>query len=116
MSNFIDCSYRKDIVLVLDASASVGSANFKLMVEYVVELVKHLTKGGQDHRFSLITYSTKVKTIFSFNRYDTPERVIQAMITMPYTAGATNTAGGLRQARALFDRSEYQTPLNLSFP
>lgn len=76
-----DCQERKDIVFVLDSSTSVGPDNFGLMLGYVQELVKELTAGGQEHRFSLITYSTEVKTIFSFSRYNQAQQVLDAIST-----------------------------------
>ncbi|XP_025106489.1 collagen alpha-3(VI) chain-like isoform X11 [Pomacea canaliculata] len=101
----LNCQASKDICIVLDSSTSVGPGNFELMIEYVKALVKDLTGGGQDHRFSLITYSTEVKTIFSFNRYPQPQQVLDAISTTRYTPGSTNTAGGLRQAREMFQPS-----------
>lgn len=76
-----DCQERKDICFVLDSSTSVGPDNFGLMLDYVKALVQELSAGGQDHRFSLITYSTEVKTIFSFNRYSQAGQVLDAVTT-----------------------------------
>jgi collagen type VI alpha len=96
------CQSNLDICFILDASASVGPTNFELMLTYVSSIVKDLTIYGQDHRFSAITYSTEVKTIFGFNRYNTVQQVLEAILTTPYTSGSTNTAGGLREAIGLF--------------
>lgn len=98
----LDCGSSKDIAFILDASASVGPTNFGLMLKYVSTVVKDLTVGGQDHRFALITYSTNVQTIFSFNRYTLPEDTIEAIETTIYQAGSTNTADGLRQAIQMY--------------
>uniref|UniRef100_A0A0B7BC59 Uncharacterized protein n=1 Tax=Arion vulgaris TaxID=1028688 RepID=A0A0B7BC59_9EUPU len=98
----LDCQENKDIVFILDASESVGQHNFELMLKFVSTIVKDLTVYGQEHYFSLITYSTDVKTIFSFNRYRTVEKILEAIQTTKYTSGSTNTAGGLRQAAQLF--------------
>merc|ERR1711874_77952 len=68
----------------------------------VSTMVTDLTAGGQEHRFSLITYSTNVQTIFSFNRYNKPEDVVSAVQTTIYQAGSTNTADGLRQAIEMY--------------
>ena len=51
------------------------------MLDYVKELVMDLTAGGQEHHFSLITYSTEVKTIFSFTRYNQAQQVLDAIST-----------------------------------
>ena len=66
---------------MLDSSTSVGPDNFALMLNYVKELVAELTAGGLEHRFSLITYSTEVKTIFSFTRYHQAQQVLEAVAT-----------------------------------
>ena len=68
-------------MFVLDSSTSVGPDNFGLMLDYVKELVMDLTAGGQEHHFSLITYSTEVKTIFSFTRYNQAQQVLDAIST-----------------------------------
>lgn len=96
------CQENKDIAFILDASASVGPLNFELMLRYVASIVKKLTAYGQEHRFSLITYSTGVKTIFSFDRYNTVGQILEAVQTTSYTSGSTNTAGGLREAIQIF--------------
>uniref|UniRef100_A0A0B7ART5 Collagen alpha-3(VI) chain n=2 Tax=Arion vulgaris TaxID=1028688 RepID=A0A0B7ART5_9EUPU len=98
----LDCKTNKDIVFILDASASVGPQNFGLMLKYVSSIVKDLTVYGQDHRFGLITYSTEVKTVFSLNRYSTVPQILEVINTTSYTSGSTNTAGGLREAIQLF--------------
>jgi hypothetical protein len=76
-----ECQTSKDIVLVLDSSTSVGPNNFGLMLDYVKALVAELSGEGQNHRFALITYSTDVNTIFSFNRYGTSQQVMDAIAT-----------------------------------
>ena len=76
-----DCQETKDIVFVLDSSTSVGKVNFAHMLEYVKVLVEDLTAWRSDHRFSLITYSTDVTTIFSFNRYTQPKSMIDVILT-----------------------------------
>lgn len=104
---FAGCQSNKDIVFVVDASASVGEANFHLMLAYVTSIIKDLTVYGQEHHFALITYSTEVKTIFSLNRYSTLQQILEAVQTTTYTSGSTNTAGALRQASQLYQSGRF---------
>ncbi|CAG5123755.1 unnamed protein product, partial [Candidula unifasciata] len=96
------CDADKDIVFILDASASVGPDNFEILLKYVSSIIKDLTAFRHGHQFSLVTYSTEAKTVFSFNRYSSREQIIEAVETTTYSAGSTNTAGGLREAIQLF--------------
>ncbi|XP_076459446.1 LOW QUALITY PROTEIN: uncharacterized protein LOC143292771 [Babylonia areolata] len=97
-----DCEESKDIVFVVDSSTSVGRENFEVMLQYVKSLVEDLTAGGPNHQYSLIIYSTEVTTVFSLNRYQNPQQILDAISTTRYDPGQTNTAGGLRQARQMF--------------
>jgi len=98
----LDCSSKKDIAFVLDASNSVGQPNFNMMLEFISQLVQDLTAHEENHRFSLITYSTNVQTVFSFDRYLEAADVTNAISTTQYQMGSTNTADALRQAILMF--------------
>ncbi|GFR78033.1 collagen alpha-3(VI) chain [Elysia marginata] len=100
----INCERNKDIAFVIDTS-SLGDENFHLLLDYVSNVVKRISKDQQDHKFALIRYSTQVRTLFSFERYETPEQVIGAIQSTAYIPGYTNTAGGLRNALRLFQSS-----------
>lgn len=98
----INCSSRKDVSFVLDASNSVGHQNFQLQLDFIASIVKEMSSTSNDHRFSLIVYATGVSTIFSFNRYSQMDDILTAIKSTKYIMGSTNTAGGLRQAWQMF--------------
>ncbi|CAC5417435.1 unnamed protein product [Mytilus coruscus] len=91
------CIDRKDIVFVLDSSSSVGKDNFQYMLDFVRALVEEIAGTSNEHRFALITYSTRVNLVFSLGRYSNGN-VGKVISTTRYKAGSTNTAGGLRTA------------------
>ena len=93
---------RKDVVFVLDSSASVGKDNFKYMLDFAAALVEEVGGMSNEHRFSLITYSTEVNLIFSLGRYWNTDQTTKAILSTRYTPGSTNTAGGLRTAKDVF--------------
>lgn len=101
------CVDRKDIAFVLDSSSSVGKGNFDYMLDFVRALVEEIGSTSNEHKFALITYSTEVHLIFSFGRYRNNGEVGKAIATTRYTAGSTNTAGGLRTACEVFNGGEY---------
>jgi collagen type VI alpha len=97
-----ECSTRMDITFILDTSASVGYSNFDIMLKFVSGVIKDLSGYGTDNKFALITFSSKVQTVFSFNRYDRAEDIMTAVETTVYKEGATYTSGALRQAIQMY--------------
>ena len=91
------CQVSKDIVLVLDSSTSVGPDNFKLQTDYVQARIKELSGNNQNHQFSLITYSTEVNTIFSFNRYSSTEQILNAVATTRYVLASKRFSNTCKQ-------------------
>jgi len=102
---FAECFTMKDVVFVLDSSASVGEENYKTMVNFVKALVEELAGASSNNRFGLITYSTNVRLVFSLGRYTSAAMIGHAVSHSRYTPGSTNTAGGLRTALDILTNS-----------
>lgn len=101
----MDCQARKDIVLMLDSSSSVGEVNFEIMKKFMASLVKDMTSIGVDHNFALVTYNSKVDLIFSLNRYRQMTQIEDAILTTRYKPGGSNIADAVRTAAEVFSPS-----------
>jgi len=91
---------KKDVVVVMDGSGSIGSAHFedgKTALRNMMEL-EH--ESGNDTRYATVTFSDTASVIFAFLSH--AESAKEIMKT-PYKGGGTNTQAGLAEAKKLFD-------------
>ena len=91
-----------DLIFVLDSSGSIGSSNFQLVRNFTANVVTHLDIGPDRNRVGLITFDFFATVRFSLNRYRTNTSLLQAIATVPYNGGGTNTSDGLNTLIAQF--------------
>ena len=58
-----------DIVFILDASGSVGQANFNTMLDFMKKMVDGFPVSATEVRIGLITFDSKVYSQFHLNKY-----------------------------------------------
>lgn len=63
------CLKKADLVIILDASGSVGKANWKKQVDFAISLVSRLNIGTNHVQVALITFSDKETIIFHLNTH-----------------------------------------------
>ena len=88
-----------DMVFILDASGSIGEANFESMKQSVINIVSSLTIGPENTRVAVIVYDNNVSLIFNLNSHMTNDSLIDAIENIQYTGGGTNTHLALRLLR-----------------
>ncbi|XP_045164235.2 collagen alpha-1(XII) chain-like [Mercenaria mercenaria] len=99
----VDCCSCKspelDIVFALDSSGSITSPNFKIVLDFVTDLViySNTVIGPDDVQVGILTYSSSVKIQFHLNDYANKNSLKNAILNIPYTGGTTDTGGGIRQ-------------------
>nr|XP_022314078.1 cartilage matrix protein-like [Crassostrea virginica] len=93
------CGPQGDIVFVLDKSGSVGSSNFKRMINFVKYIVTKFVVNRSHVQFGLVTYSSGVATDFYLNSYSNVWGIWNALSRVRYSGGGTNTAGALHYIR-----------------
>lgn len=91
-----------DVVFVLDASSSEGSANFQKQVDFVKDFVKRYQIGPNNVQIGLVTFSTYASNQFYFNTYHDQASVLNKLNSIPYNSGSTNTDKGLQYARLFY--------------
>ena len=93
-----------DVVLMLDNSGSLGSANFLAQRQAAINLVTDY--GGDPNnpmRFSVIDFATNVTVVHSLNDSQDQADVLASLAGLSYTGGYTDTAGALVAMLTEFD-------------
>ena len=101
---------------MLDASGSIGSFNFQLMRNFVSNVVRNLEIGPDQTRVGVIVYSSSASVQFSLSRYITSTSLLQAIATIPYTDGGTNTAAAILTCIQQFSTSYGARPRSSGIP
>ncbi|VDI22372.1 collagen, type XII, alpha [Mytilus galloprovincialis] len=76
---------------MIDASGSVGSANFRKMKSFVSNSVSHFTIGSNDAQVGAITFSSQPHFQFALNKHTDKSSLSNAIQKIPYQSGGTNT-------------------------
>ena len=103
----IECGLAKtDLVIILDASTSVGQDNFQKMLQFVKDFLANADIDSGNVQAGILTYSTSVKIEFQIGQYKTSTELQKAIDGIPYTYGSTNTADAiLTMATKMFTTS-----------
>ncbi|XP_069108493.1 collagen alpha-4(VI) chain-like [Argopecten irradians] len=88
-------SDEQDIVFVLDSSTSVGTDNFREMLDFVRDMLLDADVDSGSVRVGIVLYSTDVSIEFHLNAFDNKPELFLAIENIRYMYGNTNTAGGL---------------------
>jgi len=88
-----------DIVFLLDSSGSVGATNFKVLLQFIKNIVSRLNIGQDAAQISLVTFSSTPTCQISFKDRQDRGSLIHALGRVVYHRGGTDTAAALRFAR-----------------
>lgn len=88
-------------MFALDASGSIGKANFQVMTDFVATIVQSLDitnrqSNTQGTRIGLLTYGNEPKFQFNLNDYLSSDTELLNAINVRFTDGTTNTADAIR--------------------
>ena len=100
------CRARIDLAFLIDASGSVGRANFRRCLTFVKNMARVFTISRSYTRFAIVLYSSRPSKIFGFNRYTNRRSLLRAIGRIRYTGGETKTGYALSYT--------YQRVLHLS--
>ena len=84
-----------DLYFVLDRSGSVGSNNYELMKTFAYDIVNGFDIGPDDTQVGIISYSSNARFDFHLNTYQNKASLLNAINSVSYTGGLTNTAAAL---------------------
>ncbi|XP_019624292.1 PREDICTED: matrilin-2-like [Branchiostoma belcheri] len=102
-----------DLVFLFDGSSSVTSANFKVMKDFVKDVVKTFVIQPDTTHIAVVQYSNVARTEFNLNTYSKTADVVDAIGRIHYMKGGTNTAAALTYVgQSVFTRSMGDRPRN----
>ena len=105
------CNTQIDLVLVLDASGSIGGTNFNKMLSFVEDMIMYLEVDNGKVRIGLVTFSNGERVWFHLDRYKTRIEMIERLKQITYPGGTTNTGAALRYVHnVMFSSSHDRRP------
>lgn len=93
-----------DLAFLVDSSYNMrraGRGAFKLLTRYIARMLYSLRISRQDTRVSMVTYASRPRLLFPFNRFSRPSRILSAL------RGVRLRRGPLRIGRALYHARRY---------
>lgn len=94
----------QDTVFLIDSSGSIGSGNFELQRNFVLEVFDQLIFDNGPSRTGLIQFATDVTRLHEFEDDQSPGVLEDIVLNMPYPRGWTHTDEALLSAIQLFDQ------------
>ena len=93
---------KMDLGLVLDASGSIGAADYQIQVNFVEDLLSRVNVGPNKTHVAIIKFSTLAETLTSLKTDYKLNQKIQKLRQGLYTGGGTDTAAALGEANQAF--------------
>nr|XP_020848382.1 vitrin [Phascolarctos cinereus] len=92
------CLNSADIGFVIDGSSSVGTGNFRTLLQFVANLSKEFEISDTDTRIGAVQYTYEQRLEFGFNKYSTKLDVLNAIKRVNYWSGGTSTGAAIHYA------------------
>ncbi|NXG58730.1 VITRN protein, partial [Hemiprocne comata] len=101
------CLNSADIGFVIDGSSSVGTSNFRTVLQFVANISKEFEISDTDTRVGAVQYTYEQRLEFSFDKYSTKQDVLSAIKRISYWSGGTSTGAAISYAsEQLFSKSK----------
>ncbi|NXD51859.1 VITRN protein, partial [Corvus moneduloides] len=101
------CLNSADIGFVIDGSSSVGTGNFRTVLQFVANISKEFEISGTDTRIGAVQYTYEQRLEFSFDKHSTKQDVLNAIKRISYWSGGTSTGAAISYAsEQLFSKSK----------
>lgn len=81
---------------MVDSSTSVGDKNFDKVLEFLKTFLEGADINSGNVRVGVVTYSTRVKIQFHMNKFSSKEDIFNAIESITYIPGSTNTADAIQ--------------------
>jgi Mg-chelatase subunit ChlD len=96
-----------DLVFVMDASGSIGSAGYRQCTTFAKDVVASFDIGADLTRVGSVTYNSGVRPDFDLKTYFNGPQVQSVLANLRYTGGGTATYSGLDMAAKYFSSTAY---------
>ncbi|XP_075353518.1 vitrin isoform X3 [Mycteria americana] len=101
------CLNSADIGFVIDGSSSVGTNNFRTVLQFVANISKEFEISDTDTRIGAVQYTYEQRLEFSFDKYSSKQDVLSAIKRISYWSGGTSTGAAISYAsEQLFSKSK----------
>ncbi|XP_034856798.1 vitrin isoform X2 [Mirounga leonina] len=101
------CWNSADIGFLIDGSSSVGTSNFRTVLQFVANITKAFEISETDTRIGVVQYTYEQRLEFGFEDYTTSSDVLSAISRVGYWSGGTSTGTAINYAlEQLFKKSK----------
>ncbi|XP_069881464.1 vitrin isoform X1 [Dipodomys merriami] len=101
------CFNSADIGFVIDGSSSVGTGNFRTVLQFVANISREFEISDTDTRIGAVQYTYEQRLEFGFDRYRSKADVLSAIKRVGYWSGGTSTGAAIQYAlEQLFQQSK----------
>ncbi|XP_050019497.1 vitrin isoform X1 [Alexandromys fortis] len=101
------CLNSADIGFVIDGSSSVGTSNFRTVLQFVANLSKEFEISDTDTRIGAVQYTYEQRLEFGFDKYNSKNDILSAIKSVGYWSGGTSTGAAIQYAlEQLFKKSK----------
>lgn len=101
------CLNANDIVFIIDGSSSVGTGNFRTVLQFVANITREFEISETDTRVGAVQYTYEQRLEFSFEKYNNKADLLDAIKRIDYWSGGTSTGAAITYAsEKLFSKSK----------
>ncbi|XP_075059732.1 vitrin isoform X2 [Mixophyes fleayi] len=101
------CLNAADIGFVIDGSSSVGTGNFRTVLQFIANITSEFEISDTDTRIGAVQYTYEQRLEFGFDKYSTKQDVVNAIMRIGYWSGGTSTGTAITYASdQLFSKSK----------
>lgn len=97
----------QDTVFLIDSSGSIGSSNFEIQRDFVLEVFDQLIFNNGPSRTGIIQFETDVTTLHELTDDQTPSVLNDVVNSIDYDGGFTNTPGAVFNAVQMFREQSF---------
>uniref|UniRef100_A0A3Q2Q1X4 Vitrin n=1 Tax=Fundulus heteroclitus TaxID=8078 RepID=A0A3Q2Q1X4_FUNHE len=101
------CLNANDIAFVIDGSSSVGTGNFRTVLQFVANVTREFEISDTDTRVGAVQYTYEQRLEFAFGQYNNKVELLNAIKRINYWSGGTSTGAAITfAAEQLFSKSK----------
>ncbi|KAJ8412772.1 hypothetical protein AAFF_G00117230 [Aldrovandia affinis] len=101
------CLNANDIAFVIDGSSSVGTGNFRTVLQFVANITREFEISDTDTRVGAVQYTYEQRLEFAFGQHDNKADLLNAIKRINYWSGGTSTGAAITYAsEQLFSKSK----------
>nr|XP_057914305.1 vitrin isoform X3 [Doryrhamphus excisus] len=101
------CLNANDIAFVIDGSSSVGTGNFRTVLQFVANITREFEISDTDTRVGAVQYTYEQRLEFAFGQHNNKAELLNAIKRIDYWSGGTSTGAAITYtAEQLFSKSK----------